>query len=201
MRARSKLFVAVRPLNRPCHWHLMALQVPPACKPIMFIDLPGNAELFHTDDGAAFADLIIDGHRETWPVRSARFRSWLRRKHYEATGQAADYAAISSALNVLEARAQFDGPQRPVYLRVAEQDGRIYLDLADESWHAVEIGPASWQVMSSPPVRFRRTAGMLPLISPKSAGGQRGRSGASSSSHARKYSVLSSTRRHMDCET
>jgi hypothetical protein len=27
------------------------------------------------------------------------------------------------------------------YLRVAEHDGRIYLDLADERWRAVEIGP------------------------------------------------------------
>src|SRR5271157_4073715 len=44
------------------------------------------AELFHTPDGAAFADLMIDAHRETWPVRSTRFRSWLRRKYYEATG-------------------------------------------------------------------------------------------------------------------
>jgi len=136
----------------------------------MLIDLTGNADLFHTDDGTAFADLPIDEHRETWPVRRARFRSWLRRSHYEATGEAADYAAISSALNLLEARAQFDGPQRPVFLRVAEQDGRIYLDLADESWRAVEIGADGWQVITCPPVRFRRTAGMLPLPVPVRGG-------------------------------
>src|SRR3954452_11115669 len=59
------------------------------------------------------------GHRETWPVRSIRLRSWLRRKHYEATGAAATAGAISSALELLVARAQFDAPQRAVYLRVA----------------------------------------------------------------------------------
>ena len=32
------------------------------------------AELFHTPDGTAFADLDIDGHRETCPVRSKGFR-------------------------------------------------------------------------------------------------------------------------------
>ena len=147
----------------------MAALVPPARK-TMPIDLLGNADLFHTDDGTAFADLIIDGHRETWPVRGARFRSWLRRRHYEATGEAADSAAISSTLNLVEARAQFDGPERPVYLRVAERDGRIYLDLADDSWRAVEIGVGSWQVIPSPPVRFRRTAGMLPLPIPARGG-------------------------------
>src|SRR5438874_2280636 len=32
------------------------------------------------------------------------------------------------------------GPERAVHVRLAEQDGRIYLDLADECWRAVEIG-------------------------------------------------------------
>jgi hypothetical protein len=36
--------------------------------------------------GNVHADLTVDGHRETWPVRSIRLRSWLRRKRYEATG-------------------------------------------------------------------------------------------------------------------
>lgn len=52
-------------------------------------DLAASVELFHTADGTAFADLIVDGHRETWPVRSNRLRSWLRRKYYEASGTAA----------------------------------------------------------------------------------------------------------------
>ena len=132
----------------------------------MLLDLAANAELFHTASGTAFADLMIDGHRETWPVRSLRFRSWLRRRYYEATGGAPSPAALRSALDTLEARAQFDAPRRAVYMRVAEQDGRLYLDLADEHWRAVEVGPEGWRVMASPPVRFRRAAGMLPLAVP-----------------------------------
>ena len=88
----------------------------------MLSNLAACAELFHTADGTAFADLTIDGHWETWPIRSIRLRSWLRRKYYEATGAAATAGAISSALDLLEARAQFDAPQRAVYLRVAEHD-------------------------------------------------------------------------------
>jgi hypothetical protein len=60
--------------------------------------------LFHTASGTAFADIVTDGHRETWPVRSKRFRSWLRRRYYEATGDAPSAAAIRSALDLLEAR-------------------------------------------------------------------------------------------------
>ena len=136
----------------------------------MLTDLAASAELFHTADGTAFADLMIDGHRETWPVRSIRMRSWLRRKYYEASGAAAGSGAINSALDLLEARAQFEAPRRAIHLRVAEHDGRIYLDLADEQWRAIEIGPDGWQVITRPPVRFRRAAGMLPLRMPMRGG-------------------------------
>jgi hypothetical protein len=127
-------------------------------------------ELFHTATGTAFADLLIDGHRETWPIRSKRFRGWLRRRYYEATGGALNGQAISSELDLLEARAQFDAPERSVHVRIAEHEGHIYLDLADEHWRAVEIGPDGWRVNKFPPVRFRRPAGMLPLPVPESGG-------------------------------
>jgi hypothetical protein len=59
-----------------------------------------------------FADVLVDGHRETWPIRSKRFRGWLRRRYYEATGSALGGPAIASELDLLEARAQFDAPER-----------------------------------------------------------------------------------------
>ena len=127
-------------------------------------------ELFHTATGTAYADLLVDGHRETWPIRSQRFRGWLRRRYYETTGSALDGQAIRSELDLLEARAQFDAPERSVHIRVAEQAGRIYLDLADDQWRAVEIGPDGWRVNGCPPVRFHRRAGMLPLPVPERGG-------------------------------
>jgi hypothetical protein len=113
---------------------------------------------------------MVDGHRETWPIRSKRFRGWLRRQYYEATGSTLGAQAISSELDLLEARAQFDAPERSVHIRVAEHAGHIYLDLADDRWRAIEIGPEGWRVDGCPPVRFRRPAGMLPLPVPEHGG-------------------------------
>jgi hypothetical protein len=127
-------------------------------------------ELFHTAAGTAFADLLIEGHRETWPIRSKRFRAWLRRRYYEAAATAPSAAAIRSALDLLEAQAQFDGPERAVHVRTAEHAGHIYLDLADEQWRAIDIGPDGWRVIGCPPVRFRRPSGMLPLPMPQQGG-------------------------------
>jgi hypothetical protein len=53
---------------------------------------------------------------------------------------------------------------------VAEHSGRLYLDLADEHWRAVAIGPDGWQVLGCPPVRFRRPSGVLPLPVPERGG-------------------------------
>jgi hypothetical protein len=136
----------------------------------MLIDIARPEGLFHTAIGTAFADIMIDGHRETWPIRSKRFRAFLRRSYYQATGEAASAAEIRAALDLLEARAQFDGPERIVHIRTAEHAGHIYLDLADEHWHAVDIGPDAWRIVERPPVRFRRPTGMLPLPFPERGG-------------------------------
>src|SRR3954454_10042204 len=134
------------------------------------VPLPICTELFHTAAGTAYADLVIDRHRETWPIRSRRFRAFLRRSYYRPSGAAAIASVINGTLDQLEARAQFDGPERQVHLRVAEHEGALYLDIADDQGRAVEATPAGWQIISAPPVRFRRPPGLLPLPAPQRGG-------------------------------
>jgi hypothetical protein len=136
----------------------------------MLIELAQSAELFHAPDGTGFADLDINGHRETWPIRAKGFRRWLARRFFEATQGAPSSEALQSALNVIEAKAHFDAPERVVYIRVGGLDGKLYLDLCDENWRAVEIDAPGWRVIDNPPVRFRRASGMKPLPIPASGG-------------------------------
>jgi hypothetical protein len=134
------------------------------------VELAKDAELFHAPDGTSYADLKINSHRETWSLRSKGFSRWIARQYYEAVEGAPNSVSLRSALNVLEARAHFDAPERAVHIRVAGQDDRLYLDLCDENWRAVEIDTAGWRVIDNPPVRFRRAAGMQPLPIPISGG-------------------------------
>ena len=136
----------------------------------ILIALAQTAELFHAHDDTAFADVDVNGHRETYPVRSRRFSRWLSHRYFEEHRGAPGSEAFRSALGVIEARAHYDGPKRPVYIRVGELEGRLYLDLCDEAWRAVEIDAAGWRVIDNPPVRFRRTTGMLPLPEPVPGG-------------------------------
>jgi hypothetical protein len=132
----------------------------------ILIDLAQSAELFHTPDGTGFADLDINSHRETWPIRAKGFRRWLARRFFEATQGAPSSEALQSALNVIEGKAHFDAPERVVHIRVGGLDDRLYLDLGDATWRAVEIDATGWRVIDNPPVRFRRAAGMQPLPAP-----------------------------------
>lgn len=135
--------------------------------------LSAGVELFHTPDGRAFASIPVNGRKETWPVTtrgSGPFRNWLRRLFFEEFGKPPGTQALQDAVGVLEARAQFDGPELPVFTRLGEKDGRIYLDLSNDAWEAVEIAADGWRVITSPPVKFRRAHGMLPLPRPQAGG-------------------------------
>jgi hypothetical protein len=136
----------------------------------ILIELARTAELFHGPDGTGFADLDVNGHRETWPIRTKGFRRWLARRFFEATGGAPSSEALQSAMNVIEAKAHFDAPERVVNIRVGGLEGKLYLDLGDEAWRAVEIDTAGWRVIDNPPVRFRRASGMQPLPMPVRGG-------------------------------
>lgn len=136
----------------------------------ILIELAQSAELFHTPDRTGYADLDINGHRETWPIRAKGFRRWLACRFFEATQGAPSSEALQSALNVIEAKAHFDAPERIVHIRVGGLEGRLYLDLVDEMWRAVEMDGTGWRVIDNPPVRFRRAAGMQPLPMPVPGG-------------------------------
>jgi hypothetical protein len=127
-----------------------------------------GAEFFHTPAGETYGTIPVGDHRETHLVKSRGFRRWLVRRYYEQYDRPPGAQALQDALGLLEARAQFDGPEREVYVRVAggSADDSIYVDLANERWEAVEITASGWRVVSDPPVRFRRPRGMLPLPRP-----------------------------------
>ncbi len=78
-----------------------------------------SSELF-CDGEATFADVWMDGHRETLPVRSKGFRRWLRRLYTDRTGKGATQEAMTHAEENLDAQAavSFARVYRPVIATV-----------------------------------------------------------------------------------
>ena len=134
------------------------------------VALAGDAELFHDRHDTTYANILVGGHRETHRLRTRGFRRWLAQRFYDVNGKAPGGQALQDALDVLDGQAMHGGPEAPVAVRLAESDGRIYLDLCNDRWEAVEIDAQGWRVVSEPPVRFRRPKGMQPLPTPLRGG-------------------------------
>ena len=96
------------------------------------VDLVDDVEFFHDRDGNPWAQLPEEEHLEIVRVGSRQLKTWIQRRAYEFTNAVPTAQALNEALGVLEGRARFEGPMRPVWLRVAGSDERIVHDLADE---------------------------------------------------------------------
>lgn len=136
----------------------------------ILIELASSAELFHDQDDVGYARFDVNGHKENWSIRSKGFKRWLARAFYESTQSAPSSEAMSAAMGVLEARAQFDAPEHDVWVRVAGHGGCIYIDLADRDWKSIEVDEDGWRVVDDAPVYFRRSNGMKPLPEPVAGG-------------------------------
>ncbi|MFN8113159.1 MAG: DNA-primase RepB domain-containing protein [Solirubrobacterales bacterium] len=127
-------------------------------------------DVFRTPGGVSFASVRVDDHRESWPLESTGFASWLRRLHYKATGEALRDDGLSEAVSTFAAKAQFEGVERELYRRVAGDSERIVIDLGDEHWRAIEVTADGWEIVEDPGVSFLRDASMLALPEPVSGG-------------------------------
>lgn len=125
------------------------------------------AWLWRDDEHRAHATIPVNGHQEHWPIREKRFKSYLAGRHYRAAGVGVGSQALEEALTVLEALALEDGPLHRAERRIAWHGGKVYLDLCDERWRAVEIGPGGWRVVERPPVKLLRNNANQPLPEPE----------------------------------
>ncbi len=152
--------------------------VPPSAKllktsqPTQIVNLAHaqHVELFHDAECRGYAMIAVEGHKETWPITSKRFEQYLRVQFHTSYGKVPAEQAVRTAVAQLNAEATTKGAEHRFWLRVAEHAGKVYVDLCNEKWEAVEITADRWSVVSDPPVKFLRMKGMLPLPTPLCGG-------------------------------
>jgi energy-coupling factor transporter ATP-binding protein EcfA2 len=124
---------------------------------------------FKTSDGTVYADVKREGKRQTMSLRSKDFKQHLRAELFDQANKSPGAEAVTQAIDTLEALAQRKCPEQEVKNRLADNDGKIYIDLADESWEAIEVDGDGWRVTGDYPVRFRR-GGTSPMAKPSTGG-------------------------------
>lgn len=141
---------------------------PPAQATIL-TDIGRTHTLFHDPGNEPYAIVSHAGHLETYPINSSDYRDCLSREFYRQTGKGANRNALMDATSTLSAIAKFDGPCRPVFLRVGETSQGIVIDDGADDWGAWEITGSGWREAFEHPLCFRRSGKPRPLPRPGKA--------------------------------
>ncbi len=134
--------------------------------------IKSGAAFWATPEGEGFITMQVNTHFEHHPLKSSRVKDFLSELLYGHDGRAATRNGITDAVNTLSARARFEGEVHEVFTRVAGHSGKIFIDLGNDEWSAVEITTEGWRIIPSEevPAKFRRAKGSLPLPSPITGG-------------------------------
>ncbi len=140
-----------------------------------------NIILLFTDQyDTAFAQIKLnDHHQDTIKIESKRFTRLLAKLYYDSTGKVMPSDAINNAVNIMQAKAEFEGEKYPLSVRVAAYDNpeendeknefEIYYDLADSKRRCIRISNKKWEIVNSPPiplfVRYNQTEQDIPALS------------------------------------
>lgn len=132
----------------------------------ILLKLSDGAEFFKDLDGIPFTTFPVDSHKETWPLRSSKFKEWLGHRFYKQERKPAGGQAFADAIGLISARATFQGKKKEVYTRIASLDDRVFIDMGNDAWEVIEVTGAGYRVLPEAPVKFRRPNGMVELPHP-----------------------------------
>ena len=123
-------------------------------------------ELFHDPDGTPYATYEYDGRVRTAAIRSSEYREFIEHSAYRQ-GIVLKNSEVKDIIRRHRAQALFDGKEHPVFLRVGEHGGNIFVDLCNTKGQAVQITKQDWTIVNKPACKFRRAPGMYSLPTPK----------------------------------
>lgn len=140
---------------------------------VKLMDLCSGARLFHSPQGDPFAVVRVNGHLETWGIRTKGLADWLSHEYYKQEGRGPSSNALKETVDTLAARAKYEGDEEETNLRVAGTQEAVYLDLVDPDWRVIEVTADGWRLVKESPVNFIRRPGMKSLPVPAAGGSLR----------------------------
>jgi hypothetical protein len=102
--------------------------------------------LFKDQYGTAYAQVYIADHDEIIRVEGNKFKRFLARLFYNGVRKKVVNAeSITNAVQVLQAKAEYEGQTIPLCIRAAWNGGNIYYDMSNQRWQCVKISEQGWE--------------------------------------------------------
>src|SRR5918996_1600439 len=106
--------------------------------------------LFKDQYNIAHAQIHNADHYEIIKVESSKFKRYLSKLFYDSnSNRVINSDSITNAIQVLQAKGEYEGPTIPLSLRVARQGGDIYYDLSNNKWQCIKITQHDWDLVNS----------------------------------------------------
>lgn len=123
--------------------------------------------IYNASDGRIYVEIKIGKHNELIATDSEVFKHWLIYLfEHTSQGQMLSKADISTVISSIDSLGYFKGKKVNVYLRIAEVNDKVYVDLCNDKRQVLEIDAAGFRVLSESPVLFKRTQDMEELPIP-----------------------------------
>jgi hypothetical protein len=130
-----------------------------------------SCELVHNKQKEPFAIIHSNGIRKIYSINSKSFVELVASEYYAETKSSISDASLKTAISTLNGKANFEGEEVDIHLRVAKTEKGYWLDLCNDRWEAVLITEAGWTVMSGEQVPlFCRSNSMQSIPTPVSGG-------------------------------
>lgn len=140
----------------------------PRAQAAVLIDIGRRHTLFHDHGGDAYAKVKIGNRDAVLAISGSEYRELLGREYYALSGKGANRNTLSDAAATLSAIAKYDGAAEAVFLRVANTESGIEIDMGDDTGTAAIIASTGWTI-GAPTVNFRRSGKPTPLPNPANA--------------------------------
>jgi len=137
---------------------------------IINLVIEAGTELFADSTGVGWARIPVRNTLRLLQCRGKEFKRWVAGLYWNRSQKAANADSLTSALNVLEAKALFEGSVHFLHTRVADHEGSFWYDLTDHERRAVRVTPSGWSIIATPPILFRRYPHQQPQVTPEGGG-------------------------------
>lgn len=128
------------------------------------IEIAEQFILFHDDVKEGYASV----NNVAVKIRSNQFKHILAKALWDFNRKSPNNDTLGQALNVIEAKAVFEGDCRRLFNRIAEYEGAFFYDLCDG--RVVRITTDNWNVVNDFPILFKKYSHQQPQVSPQKGG-------------------------------